>query len=202
MVGTGQRRKSKVTMFHYSFTRMKAALLLDLFVFLWYSGHSANLISFDVTVGLPYISRCQECLLHAGAIHVEEEEVPVNNQNIFTARYWVIGLSEYFLTNFANCYGSEICLILTVKDSKRAIPNEDIGGTHSTPPTTYNSHKNLHVEQQNPLLLADNPAEGSSKVSDYLCLLSNQDFFSYSSLCEICMQKWSDSGKLCKPFFN
>lgn len=65
--------------YHYSFTMMKATLVIVLGV-LWHSGHSAkHLDSWDITVTSRNYRGCHSCLLVAGAIHVEEIEVTVNN---------------------------------------------------------------------------------------------------------------------------
>lgn len=138
---------------------------------------------------------CHSCLLVAGAIHVEEIEVTVNNQNGFeSAKYWVIAPSNYIRANLGFCYDKMKCLTLRVKTSERVIANEDIGGTHSTAPTTSYQHGKMQTEFQNHLMLADNPAEESSKESKYLCILLPRMMYPFA--CELCMQTYSDSGSM------
>ena len=162
---------------------------------------------------------CQKCLLeHAGAIHIEAIQ-PLRKKTTEQPTFWAVGAPKFFTTNLINCIAYKKCVRFDFVKSDALIVTNGINGETSTPSVNYKFNKVHSSSKERFSVIPDTTQReqeqgtgihSASESVPTLRLTSGdiqymqhclyQQSLSFTALCEACIKRASQAGRVEKYF--
>nr|CCA17435.1 AlNc14C34G3106 [Albugo laibachii Nc14]CCA26854.1 AlNc14C422G11537 [Albugo laibachii Nc14] len=170
-------------------------------------------ISFSATAS----EDCQKCLLqYAGANHMEQIQSSMKQSAIYLS-FWAVGAPQFFTRNLMSCLGYQLCSRFDFTKTNAVIMTDGISGELSLPSAYYESYEvkpssndqipvNLYNAQKkrDTGIPPDSDPAHITILTPGRCVYTQQRLYrntnSASALCEACIKKASELGRIEKYF--